>query len=248
MKLCKCGCGKEVSKEKNIYIIGHWIHGKSAWNKNRPWSSEEKIILSKAATKKFKDKPELRKKCGYSKLTYKRLKDKYKFFCDLEEIQEDKNGNVLVKCKTCKKFFIPTNTQLLERIRYIKIPTKNIHQYFYCSKECKKQCRYYNRHVDIDNYDLEKLKEYSNIVYLETERTIRKYKDKIKDIHLRGNKHGYDADHKFSIVAGFKNNVDPLIISHWKNLEIIKHKENSSKNSKCSLTLEELLTLIGEFK
>ena len=23
MKLCKCGCGKEVTKEENIYLIGH---------------------------------------------------------------------------------------------------------------------------------------------------------------------------------------------------------------------------------
>ena len=261
MKLCKCGCGKEVHKEGNIYINGHWIKGrkhsektikkmmgKIPWNKNKKDCFLEDSInkMSISAIKKFKDRPDLRKKCGYNKLTYKRLKDKYKFFCDVEEIKEDENNNVLVKCKICEEFFMPTYTQLQERIRYIKNPQKNIHQYFYCSKECKKQCKYYNRHEDIDNYDLKKLKEYSNIVYFESERTIRINKDKIKNIHLRGNKHGYSIDHKFSIVEGFRNNIDPLIISHWKNLEIVKDIENWTKNAKCSITLEELLNLVKE--
>ena len=128
----------------------------------------------------------------------------------------------------------------------IKNSVKNIHQYFYCSQECKKLCKYYNRHVDIDNYDLDKLREYSNLVRIETERTVKNHSNKIKNIELRGKKKGYDLDHKYSVVEGFKNNVDPLIISHYKNLEVVTWKENSNKKSKCSLTLKELYTLIDK--
>lgn len=246
MKLCKCGCGKSVTKELNNYIVGHWMRGKTSWNKGKSWPKTIKDKFSQSAIKKFKDRPDLRKKCGYNKLTYKRLKDKYKFFCEIEEIQEDENGDVLVKCKFCSKFFIPTYTQLQERIRYIKNSAKNIHQYFYCSPECKKLCKYYNRHVDIDNYDLDKLREYSNLVRIETERTVKNHSNKIKNIELRGKKKGYDLDHKYSVVEGFKNNVDPLIISHYKNLEVVTWKENSNKKSKCSLTLKELYFLVNK--
>jgi len=50
----------------------------------------------------------------------------------------------------------------------------------------------------------------------------------------------YHLDHKFSIVEGFKNNIDPKIIGHIKNLQFIPWEENIKKRTKCSITIEEL--------
>ena len=55
----------------------------------------------------------------------------------------------------------------------------------------------------------------------------------------------YNIDHKYSIIEGFKNNVDPKIIGHIANLEMITWEENNSKHGSCSITLKELKKLIN---
>ena len=72
-----------------------------------------------------------------------------------------------------------------------------------------------------------------------THHTVRKYKDKIINYHLRGL--DFHLDHKFSIDEGLKHGVPPEIIAHWANLEIIPAQTNRKKNAKCSITLAELL-------
>ena len=68
------------------------------------------------------------------------------------------------------------------------------------------------------------------------------YQDKINPLGLeRGGE--YELDHKFSITEGFKQGVDPATIGHFSNLEIIPKSVNRSKRIRCSITLEELLTL-----
>jgi hypothetical protein len=54
---------------------------------------------------------------------------------------------------------------------------------------------------------------------------------------------GYHLDHKYSIAEGFKNKVSPEIIGSIYNLRFIDHKENCSKGTKCSITLEKLYEL-----
>jgi hypothetical protein len=53
----------------------------------------------------------------------------------------------------------------------------------------------------------------------------------------------YHVDHKFSITQGFLNNIPPEIIGSFHNLEMLYHTNNIRKNSKCSITKEELLKL-----
>lgn len=53
----------------------------------------------------------------------------------------------------------------------------------------------------------------------------------------------YHLDHKFSITQGFLNDIPPEIIGSIYNLEMLHHKDNIKKNSKCSITKEELLKL-----
>jgi len=46
-----------------------------------------------------------------------------------------------VQCRFCKELFIPSSSQMSERIRAIKSKNKNIHNYFFCSELCKKQSK-----------------------------------------------------------------------------------------------------------
>lgn len=51
----------------------------------------------------------------------------------------------------------------------------------------------------------------------------------------------YHLDRKYSVIEGFKNNVEPKLIGNIKNLEFIPWKDNLKKRANCSITLEELI-------
>ena len=68
----------------------------------------------------------------------------------------------------------------------------------------------------------------------------KNYKDVINPNGFKRGK-DYELDHKFSITEGFKQKVNPSIIGHFSNLELISKDQNRSKRIKCSITLEELL-------
>lgn len=80
---------------------------------------------------------------------------------------------------------------------------------------------------------------YRNEVDKFTNRNCIIHADKILNLSLRGR--DFHLDHKFSVKMGFINNIDPEIIAHWSNLEIIPANKNCSKGRKCSQTLEQLL-------
>lgn len=58
------------------------------------------------------------------------------------------------------------------------------------------------------------------------------------------NLNGVSRDHMYSVMKGFKNNIDPSIISHPANCRLILQNENASKKDKCSITLNELMEKI----
>jgi Mor family transcriptional regulator len=58
---------------------------------------------------------------------------------------------------------------------------------------------------------------------------------------------GVSRDHMYSIKDGYINNIDPKIISHPANCNLIRHPENSKKRSNSSITLEELFKRINEW-
>ena len=61
----------------------------------------------------------------------------------------------------------------------------------------------------------------------------------------RGNNlNGVSRDHMISIKYGFENNIDPKIISHPANCQLLRHNDNVSKGFKNSITLEQLLNKI----
>ena len=53
----------------------------------------------------------------------------------------------------------------------------------------------------------------------------------------------YHLDHKYSITKGFLDNIPPKILGCIHNLEMLTHKKNIVKNSKCSISKEKLLDL-----
>lgn len=61
------------------------------------------------------------------------------------------------------------------------------------------------------------------------------------------NQNGAAKDHMFSIADGFKLGIDPEIIRHPANCQILLQKANQSKGSKSSITLEELLKRINDW-
>lgn len=68
-----------------------------------------------------------------------------------------------------------------------------------------------------------------------------KFKNEIDPYNLRGN--GYHLDHKFSIIRGFIEGIDPEIIGSKENLEIITDSENCIKSAKCSIDKDLLIEL-----
>lgn len=58
--------------------------------------------------------------------------------------------------------------------------------------------------------------------------------------NMGDNPNGVSKDHKYSIKKGFVNNISPEILSHPANCILVLQKYNSSKNSKCSISLDEL--------
>lgn len=59
--------------------------------------------------------------------------------------------------------------------------------------------------------------------------------------HKTHNTKGVVRDHRISVNYGFKNNIDPRIISHPANCEFLIHSHNAKKTFKNSCSLEQLL-------
>lgn len=118
----------------------------------------------------------------------------------------------------------------------------------FCSLTCKKE--YYT-----------KTKEYFDLYY-----SLSKFKFNLKDfseefdfnlIEKYGwykaknngdNVNGVSRDHMYSIKEGFRKLINPLLLAHPANCELIINKQNQSKSDDCSLKLEKLLEKIQIFE
>ena len=65
----------------------------------------------------------------------------------------------------------------------------------------------------------------------------------LENIEFRAHtKEGYHLDHKYSIYQGFRDNISAKIIGNICNLEMLISGQNLSKNRKCSITKDDLLS------
>ena len=201
-------------------------HFSKARKGKAPWNKGKKNIYSKSTIDKIK------KARTYNIEDYKK---KHPEFYELEKPTMN-NGVLIIKCKLCGKDFSPSFNQLHDRLKSIK---KGIYKsFFYCSDLCKDKCQFFDRKVDLEQ--LREFKKYNALVYRETRKTLQN--NEIKNIELRGKKHKYELDHKYSIYDGFINNIPPKTIAHPQNLQIITMKENRRKKSKSSISKETLLS------
>lgn len=66
--------------------------------------------------------------------------------------------------------------------------------------------------------------------------------------HPIKNPKGVSRDHMVSIRFGKDNNIDPRIISHPANCELLLHSDNFKKFSDCSITMEQLMSRIKDWE
>jgi hypothetical protein len=221
--LCDYGCGKEAK-----YILNN---GKYCCN---GYTVQCTNIIKRTIVGGFKNK-----------LTFDKYKLKHPKLFEVEEIREN-NGIIEVKCKFCRKWFNPKYEQLRARIGCIENKIRKENCYFFCSENCKIKSPDYLSGLRKDPVEVKNLNSYREEVIRLTGITTRKNKNKIKFIELRGKKFKKALDHKFSVIDGFKNNVDPKIMANINNLEIIDESLNNYKRGKSSITLEELLKTYEE--
>lgn len=63
----------------------------------------------------------------------------------------------------------------------------------------------------------------------------------------QNNPNGVVRDHKISVAEAIKNKYDPFYIKHPLNCELMLHSDNCKKNTKCSLTYNELKILVDNY-
>lgn len=104
-----------------------------------------------------------------SRITIRSIEEKYPTFFKVEKIRYKPNTKkIQVKCKKCKKWFIPTSQQLYSRINQLEHPDGNDGSYLYCSDICKIQCPVYNLKGSLNpiekNYTTNEYKQFKDFV------------------------------------------------------------------------------------
>jgi len=145
--------------------------------------------------------------------------------------EKDKIGKYEIICKGCGNIF-----------------EKNRSDIKYCSSNCRKEFKRKN----MDDYkkyksdcsfkfNLKDYPDYFNFLLVEKHGW---YSPTNKNNNLSG----VSRDHMFSVREGFEKEIDPYLISHPANCELMIHNYNISKNKKSSITIDDLLNKIKEFE
>jgi len=87
---------------------------------------------------------------------------------------------------------------------------------------------------------------YKSVVTSITSQTYRKFYDIINPTNVKRGKN-YHLDHKYSIVQGYKDKINPVILGSYVNLELIKAYDNITKRDDCSITKEDLFNEYNKY-
>lgn len=152
-----------------------------------------------------------------------------------KKYRSNKHNKVEYTCIICGKKFLSNCTS-----KVIKT----------CSKEC---CRQYRRDKNPNKESLQVYRHDCAFTFALNDfpdefdfSLIEKY-GWYKAANRGNNLNGVSRDHMYSVKDGFINNVDPKIISHPANCKLVLQRYNSSKYSKSSITLEQLMDRIQKW-
>lgn len=87
---------------------------------------------------------------------------------------------------------------------------------------------------------------YKRIVHTKTEITFRKYYYEINPDQKERSKDRWHLDHIYPIIEGWKNKIDPILISDRKNLQMLWYKDNQSKCGRTDMTTEDFFKMVKE--
>ena len=149
---------------------------------------------------------------------------------------------------TNKKQKVEKLSLIFKKVKYCKVCGKPVYkQNVYCSKECreynrlkKKKKKAIYRNCCRFNFALN---EYPDEFDFDLIRKYGWYKAKNHGNNLGG----VSRDHRFSCNEGFKQMIDPYLISHPANCQLLKHNDNISKYVLCSLSLNELKDAVNKW-
>lgn len=121
----------------------------------------------------------------------------------------------------------------------------------YCSVKCSNTHRAVEKRKNRSNFKNYRadckfkfnLKDYPNEFEFSLIESYGWYKPKNRGNNLNG----VSRDHIVSVKYGFENNIDPSIISHPANCQLMIHNDNVSKYTKNDLTIAQLLQKIKEW-
>lgn len=169
-----------------------------------------------------------------------------------KNVSRGRGKSKILKCSTCQK-----------------LKEVSIHTSIFNCKECKRRLRELKNKNTCNrcgSENIEKHKQYCNSCkkeYYELYRPScefnfdpRDYNDwfDCSEINILGkyspsnrgnNLGGVSRDHMLSVKDGFRMGIDPSIISHPANCEIMVHDKNNRKNSRSSITKAELVYRIN---
>lgn len=92
--------------------------------------------------------------------------------------------------------------------------------------------------------ELKDIQSYRRSVSYYTEKTYEEYKNIINPNGLDRGIHSNHIDHIFPVIEGWKNRIDPKVLSNYKNLRLVDSYDNLSKGERTDISINEFYEMI----
>ena len=93
--------------------------------------------------------------------------------------------------------------------------------------------------------ELKSIENYRSAVSYYTERTYKEYMSVINPNNIERGLFSNHLDHIYPVIEGWKNKIDPKLISNYKNLQLISSYDNLSKSDRTKMSLDDFFNLIN---
>jgi G:T-mismatch repair DNA endonuclease (very short patch repair protein) len=221
MKLCECGCGKEVTKEKNRFIVGH-SHSKKFKSK---LSVKTKFCACGCGIEII-DKGSNKFTNGHNSKTklYKEVKESKLCKCGCGEYT--KPGNVFIHGHSNRKYFKKSQLCKCGCGEYTKPGNKFIYKHSKKTKEEIEKIRNSVKALWDDPNSVYHLDEYqkNRKKFYETKKGIPRSNETKEKLRIKQKENWNDPDHIFNSTK-FRETLSNIHTDIWADL-------NSSYNSK----------------